>query len=88
MSIVFGFAVWSACILFRLLRLYHFFLLNRPHFSVPFLFGGGSVLGLPALSFKEDWLKILAVLCAPMVVLYGFLLPVLGDNVHKRVGGK
>lgn len=79
MSIVFGFGVWSACILFRLLRLYHFFVLNGSHFRVP---------GLGALSFKEDWYKVLGVLATPLAVTYGIILPLLGDNVHKKVGSK
>ena len=76
MSVVFGFGIWSACILFRLLRLYHFFIMNKSGLALP--------SGAGELSFKSDWPKILGLLSAPLVFIYGLVLPLLGDNVSSE----
>lgn len=70
-SIVCGFAIWAACILFRLLRLHLLF--NHGKSSLP-LFG---------VSLTTNPFGVLALLCLPHAIVYGFVLPMAGAVVRK-----
>jgi len=68
-SIVCGFTIWAACILFRLLRLHLLF--NH---------GKSSLFGV---SLTTHPFGVLGLLCLPHTIVYGFLLPVIGAVVRK-----
>lgn len=68
-SIVCGFAVWAACILFRLLRLHLLF--NH---------GKSSIFGV---SLTTNPFGVLGLLCLPHAIVYGFVLPMVGAVVRK-----
>merc|ERR1719174_1042534 len=63
-SIVSGFTVWSACILFRLLRLHLLF--NH---------GKSSLFGV---SLIMNPFRVIGLLCLPHSIIYGVLLPAAG----------
>lgn len=69
-SIVCGFAIWAACILFRLLRLHLLF--NH---------GKSSICGV---SLTTNPFGVVGLLCLPHVVVYGILLPMAGAVVRKE----
>lgn len=70
-SIVCGFMIWAACILFRLLRLHLLF--NH---------GVSSIWGI---SLTNNPFSIISLLCIPHIVIYGALLPILGAVVRREV---
>jgi len=69
-SIVCGFMVWAACILFRLLRLHLLF--NH---------GSSSFCGV---STTKNPFGVIGLLCLPHALIYGFGLPMLGAVVRKE----
>ena len=69
-SILFGFMLWAACIVFRLLRLHLLF--NH---------GVSSVKGL---SLANQPFTIIFVLCIPHIIIYGIFLPMSGAVVRRR----
>merc|ERR1711881_574799 len=68
-SILCGFAIWAACILFRLLRLHLLF--NH---------GKSSIFGV---SLTTNPFGVLGLLCLPHAMVYGFALPMVGAVVRK-----
>jgi len=73
-SIVCGFMIWAACILFRLLRLHLLF--NH---------GVSSICGV---SLTKNPFGVIGLLCIPHVVIYGALLPMFGAVVRREVANQ
>merc|ERR1712032_388594 len=69
-SIVCGFTIWAACILFRLLRLHLLF--NH---------GKSSLFGV---SLTTHPFGFIGLLCLPHAIIYGVLLPAAGAVVRKE----
>lgn len=69
-SILCGFAIWAACILFRLLRLHLLF--NH---------GKSSFFGV---SLTTNPFGVLGLLCLPHAIVYGVLLPMTGAVVRNQ----
>merc|ERR1712176_1130551 len=69
-SIVCGFTLWAACILFRLLRLHLLF--NH---------GSSSFCGV---STTKNPFGVIGLLCLPHTLIYGLLLPMLGAVVRRE----
>lgn len=69
-SIVCGFMLWAACILFRLLRLHLLF--NH---------GSSSFCGV---STTKNPFGVIGLLCLPHALIYGLMLPMLGAVVRKE----
>lgn len=68
-SIVCGFMIWAACILFRLLRLHLLF-----HHGTSSIFG---------VSLTKNPFAVIGLLCLPHIFIYGMLLPMSGAVVHR-----
>lgn len=73
-SILCGFAIWAACIIFRLLRTHLLF--NH---------GKSSIFGV---SLTTNPLAVVGLLCLPHAIIYGILLPMAGAVVHKESSGQ
>jgi len=69
-SILCGFAIWAACILFRLLRLHLLF--NH---------GKSSLFGV---SLTTNPFGVVGLLCLPHAIIYGVVLPMAGAVVRKE----
>jgi len=69
-SILCGFTIWAACILFRLLRTHLLF--NH---------GKSSIFGL---SLTTNPFGVLGLLCLPHAIIYGVILPMAGAVMHKE----
>ena len=69
-SIVFGFMLWAACIVFRLLRLH-------------LLFNHG-ISSIKGLSLANQPFTIIFVLCIPHIIIYGVVLPMSNAVVRRR----
>ena len=70
-SIVFGFMIWAACIVFRLLRLH-------------LLFNHG-INSIKGLSLANQPFTIILLLCIPHLIVYGVFLPLSGAVVRREV---
>lgn len=70
-SIVFGFMIWAACIVFRLLRLH-------------LLFNHG-INSIKGLSLANQPFTIILLLCIPHLIVYGVFLPLSGAVVRRQV---
>ena len=73
----FGFGVWAACVAFRLLRMYMIF--ER---KSEFLKLGASI----KLHVRRDKWKILAILWAPLALLWCFFMPAVGGSELIQLG--
>lgn len=69
-SIVGGFMIWAACIMFRLLRLH-----------LLFNCGSSSIFGV---SLTKNPFGVIGLLCLPHFVIYGALLPMFGAVVRRE----
>lgn len=77
-SIVCGFAIWAACIMFRLLRLHVLFNCGVSSIRVKHW----------EASLTQNSFAVIGLLCLPHVLVYGALFPTVGAVEHRRGTGQ